>query len=74
MLAEYSDIEHIAFIVAMKIVEYKSKDTNTKLNEILNSFIMSCMEADRDVFKYLYKDDFEYALSDMKASNAFNVR
>jgi hypothetical protein len=75
MLKEYKDIEHIAFLLAMRIYDYKFNSKHNGIyNETLLNFINSCMQADKEIHSYYFKDDFELALNEVKSGNSpFNV-
>jgi hypothetical protein len=74
MFNEFKEIEHVAFIIAMRLYDYKNKDVMSRYNKILLNFMNSCMEADRDIYRYYFKEDFELALKDIKAGvNPFNA-
>jgi hypothetical protein len=58
----------------MKIVEYKSTDINSMINEEFLQFINSCYIYNKNINNNYYYDDFKLALNDLEANNdPFNV-
>jgi len=58
----------------MKIIEYKSKDIDSLINEEFLQFINSCYMYNKNIYNNYYYDDFKLALLDLEANiDPFNV-